>query len=837
MSANQTVLCRSLSLEKQHRCSYTGGKAVHSRQNNEWIACLNNGEVTFLSTRTGEIMMNVTAVGECVQTLSPLSKTIKNAQEMDSVTTFAVSADDSLLALATRHSFIRVLSLVRGDLGGELIDVGLVSEFKSDDDGRSKAAVRALLFYASGSQVVGGRGDGSVMCWSSKSGRVLRRFASGAAHFLPLTVLALNPMARHRHDLVTGAQDTKLRCLDLRAKGTASKPRELPSAHRSTILDVAFVGAKALMLSVASADCVCVWDAATYALLSVVDNHTHQLTRILPLPSDENVVLLGDEQGAVHWYHIHNKTKGDGVISTLREVKRRQTRVCDSAITALSAVNSDKLKGVLAVTEDCNFHFLRFSESKLIEERVLVGYNDEILDAELLDADGRRAVLACNSSCVKILQLDSLCFSLLRGHSATVMSVAVDKSTQIIASASKDRCVRFWRGADGACLAVGKGHKQSVNCVVNVSECTFISGSADGEVKVWRLSASGSALACTHTLCEDGKEVMQLAAHANFVAFCGANRFTLCSLDAARGELSYIKSWWAKHGRGVHCVRFSRHDALLATGHSDGEIRVWRVPALQCAKVLQSAHGAVLDVAFVNLSTQLLTSSATGVVQAWSLREAQCVAEYTRHYDKVWRILPISHGKYLSVGCDSIINVWADHTAQMERDALAEKHAVEMSKTRIDNCIRNGDFKGAIKGCLRMDEPQKLFALLLARYNDIGDMDDIVASLDCDELATLMTLLIDFNTGSTKYCFIAQSLLHLMYTHFELGDLLKLQLKRTHVAEKQQVIDLNVPEIMLSDRKQNFAQLNSALMAYSNRHLKRVDNLLLNLSVLDFVTQ
>jgi len=42
-------------------------------------------------------------------------------------------------------------------------------------------------------------------------------------------------------------------------------------------------------------------------------------------------------------------------------------------------------------------------------------------------------------------------------------------------------------------------------------------------------------------------------------------------------------------------------------------------------------------------------------------------------------------------------------------------------------------------------------------------------------------------------------------------------------------------EILFSEKKQNFAQLNSALIAYSKRHLKRIDNLILNLSLLDFV--
>jgi len=161
------------------------------------------------------------------------------------------------------------------------------------------------------------------------------------------------------------------------------------------------------------------------------------------------------------------------------------------------------------------------------------------------------------------------------------------------------------------------------------------------------------------------------------------------------------------------------------------------------------------------------------------------------------------------------------------------------SKTKINNFIHNGQWKNAIKLCLQLNQPQKLFRILLSRFNEIGDerMADIVTSLDADELGLLMTLLIDFNTGSTKFCYVAQSMLHLIYSRFDLGDIIKLEVNRTHVNEKQGVVDLSVPEIMVSDRRQNFAQCNSALMAYSKRHLQRVDKLLMNLSILDFVTQ
>ena len=73
-----------------------------------------------------------------------------------------------------------------------------------------------------------------------------------------------------------------------------------------------------------------------------------------------------------------------------------------------------------------------------------------------------------------------------------------------------------------------------------------------GKVNVWRLSASlsGSMLTCTHTLSEDHMEVMhaEVARNSEFVAFCGVNSFTLCVVEAARGELSIKSDWFEKRG-------------------------------------------------------------------------------------------------------------------------------------------------------------------------------------------------------------------------------------------------------------------------------------------------
>ncbi len=67
MSEDTLLKRRDLLVSRQPRCSYTGGAVSCSQRGSRWLLCLNNGDLTFLSLQTGEILFNVSSAGAVVQ--------------------------------------------------------------------------------------------------------------------------------------------------------------------------------------------------------------------------------------------------------------------------------------------------------------------------------------------------------------------------------------------------------------------------------------------------------------------------------------------------------------------------------------------------------------------------------------------------------------------------------------------------------------------------------------------------------------------------------------------------------------------------------------------------
>merc|ERR1712048_234604 len=321
--------------------------------------------------------------------------------------------------------------------------------------------------------------------------------------------------------------------------------------------------------------------------------------------------------------------------------------------------------------------------------------------------------------------------------------------------------IRYWDSRSFECVAIGRGHVSSIHVIESVDDRKlFTSGSADGTLKVWNLDNCVKSVVCHRNEVND----VAIAPNKQLLVCCGADgKINLFALRIADGcddgtdiDLDLIKT--AKPGRhrnlkrgkgaGVWAVVFSANDRLIASSHDDGQIMLWTVDTLQCAKVLQSksANNPLLHLLFVNHSTQILATSSDGMISVWSLRQNECIREYRKHADKIWKMIAFGKDFYISIGCDSIINVYRDETVQNERLRIDKLHKMQQNKTKIDNAIRHKRYGIAIKLCLQLDEPQKLFSFLLREWAQIKSIKQIMLSLDYKELSLLITYCIDFNT-------------------------------------------------------------------------------------------
>lgn len=98
--------------------------------------------------------------------------------------------------------------------------------------------------------------------------------------------------------------------------------------------------------------------------------------------------------------------------------------------------NSSQLLGI---TQDHNFLFK--SLETLQNEKLLVGYNDEVTDLRFV-SDGTELAVATNSSQIRLFDKTTHACRMLSAHTDTVLALDATAEGKYLASAGKDKTAR-----------------------------------------------------------------------------------------------------------------------------------------------------------------------------------------------------------------------------------------------------------------------------------------------------------------------------------------------------------------------------------------------------------
>jgi WD40 repeat protein len=133
----------------------------------------------------------------------------------------------------------------------------------------------------------------------------------------------------------------------------------------------------------------------------------------------------------------------------------------------------------------------------------------------------------------------------------------------------------------------------------------------------------------------------------------GSNEIALWNTAKAKELARTTAESW------VTSFAFSPDGKLLASGHDDGQLRLWKLPALELAGELAGHDDAVSALAFTADGLQLTSSGDDHLIRVWDVRSKKQVRELKGHSDRVPAIAWHPAGKYLiSVGWDTTARVW-----------------------------------------------------------------------------------------------------------------------------------------------------------------------------------
>ncbi|CCT61110.1 hypothetical protein [Plenodomus lingam JN3] len=676
--------------------------------------------------------------------------------------------------------------------------------------------------------------------------------------------------AQIQYRLASGAEDGKIRIWDLHKR----KSTAVLDSHVSVVRSLRYSPEEKVLVSGSRDKTLIIWDSnrwkaqRTIAALEGIED--------AGFLANGHVIYSGGEHGRVR---LWSTTTGQEL--TQEQEPGMET---DEIVNILYYPSLSYLISVHA-DQVLNFHSTKPADALVIEEviaplpifRRVSGTHDEVIDIAYVGLDKSLLALNTNSEDIRIVTLKEAegddatkgkyfgaDVGLLKGHEDIVICLDVDWSGHWLVTGAKDNTARLWRldpeNDSYTCAAVLTGHAESLGAIalphtapqetsaaftdpLSHPPAYIVTGSQDRTVKRWDTSKEmKQKLRAKYTRKAHDKDINAIDIDPSGTLFASASQDrTVKIYSAAEGEAIGVLRG---HRRGVWTVKFapktsqvpgSSNKGLIATGSGDKTVKIWSLTDYSCLLTLEGHSNSVLKLAWLpyrpvdardKRGPQLASAAGDGLVKIWDSASGETMTTLDNHTDRVWALVahPTS-GALVSGGGDSVITFWHDTTSStLEAATSAETKRVELDQ-KLQNFAYAGNYREAIVLALQMDQPARLLSLFKAVLNSdaqdpgsltgLASVDDVLRSLADEQLYKLLLRLRDWNTN-VRTAPVAQRILWALVKSYPAARLAGLR-PQGKVGAKGSLKDVL-----------------DALRAYSERHYKRVEELLDESYLLDF---
>ncbi|KIR30550.1 U3 small nucleolar RNA-associated protein 13 [Cryptococcus deuterogattii LA55] len=526
-----------------------------------------------------------------------------------------------------------------------------------------------------------------------------------------------------------------------------------------------------------------------------------------------------------------------------------------------------------------NSNLLRIYSTSSFNARLLPGHTDMILclavspDHQWLVTGSKdhTARVWAPTTCAQGDGYTWRCIAVCQGHTESIGAVAFarkpfdDGHARFLFTASQDRTIKMWdltplSAASAASssssssspirprsMATLRAHEKDINSLdIAPNDKFLVSGSQDKLVKLYAIDFNPPKVKAP--------------------AGEGGGR------GGAEGGFKLLGTC-AGHRRGVWTVKFSKNDKVVASGSADRTVKLWSLDDFTCLKTFEGHTNSVLRVDFLSHGQQLVTSASDGLVKLWNIKEEECVKTLDNHEDKIWALAHSSdESTLLSAGADSLLTIW--HDTSLLEQSEANAHLIKTVQVEQDfiNYVALKDYRRAILLALSMSQPGRLFNLFSTvvkgrQPDDLSaedepqavtgitgskEIDEIIKTLPGIELVRLLKFVRDWNANA-KMAPVAQVVLHAVFKLRSAEDILaafeqanRLP-KRSEEEEDDEDEEENKEEEEGKNKKRqkkerpslgapiSIKDLLEGLIPYSERHFNRVDKLVQESYMLDYV--
>jgi cytochrome c len=263
--------------------------------------------------------------------------------------------------------------------------------------------------------------------------------------------------------------------------------------------------------------------------------------------------------------------------------------------------------GQTALSGSFDSTVIRWSLTRDVAEQVLRFHADAV-NAVVLLGDGRAATAGADGRIAIWTSGNTQPDTVLEGHAAPIVALALSPDGTMLASASWDHTVRVWPVVGGP-PRVLEGHSQNVNGVAFTPDGrALVSVSYDQSVRIWPLAGTSPP---TVVAMPSPLNAVSVGGDGEIAAGAGDGRVYFLAADGARsGDV-------AAGPRPVIAIAISHDGALVAAASIGGSVGIINRKTRELARTLVGPGLPVWSVAFLPDSHTLLTGGADNIIRRW----------------------------------------------------------------------------------------------------------------------------------------------------------------------------------------------------------------------------
>lgn len=494
--------------------------------------------------------------------------------------------------------------------------------------------ITALAFHRSSQSIASGDNDGTIKLWCTQSGKLLYTFKG---HNEKVTALAYSPTSQV---IATGSSDNTVKLWNIQNNVS---PIHILEEHRNGgVIELAYRHDGKVICSKGGDGKLLLWNVTSAKPLAILQKYTLRASSFTYHPS-ELVLTVVSRVG-----HIYILDAGNGEV--LREVQEAQPDpirtlitnsydqiitlsfggavTCwkgnagdqqllnegDSFITALDYCQNRKSIALIDSKNQVNLVDVKSG----IVSKVLFKYNDSGFDlAELaFDPNGKFIAISSGKDQVFLLDIEGtnipkpIAVETGRRH-----PLVYSPNGQVIAVGSESGLLNLLDAKSSKCLQTFESY--------NSQAITSLAYSLDSNV-------------------------IAIASHGAMNTDIHSNLVELWNLE----ENSILKLWGDSHSDKINALAYSPTDQIIASGSTDGEIKLWNSGNGEILRTIQSNTDEVTAIAFSSDGKSIVSGSNHGEIKFWDVYYDDVINRYWISGNNISRLTISYDNKVIIFGTD-----------------------------------------------------------------------------------------------------------------------------------------------------------------------------------------